>query len=256
MTTEFTHAIVRRPCEEMIQGLTSSDLGIPDFALAQEQHAHYIKSLEKCGLEIKVLEADSRFPDSCFIEDVALCTPKCAIITNPGASSRRRETDGMKEILQSYYKHIERIESPGTVEAGDIMMVGDHYYIGISARTNIDGADQMIRILEKYEMSGSKVPLKEVLHLKTGLSYLENNNLLISGEFVNDPRFESFTKIVIDSEEAYAVNSVWVNGNVIVPAGFPETTSKIEKAGYNVLTTPVSEFQKLDGGLSCLSLRF
>lgn len=136
------------------------------------------------------------------------------------------------------------------------MMVGDHYYIGISERTNSDGADQMIRILKNHGMSGSKIRLKEVLHLKTGLSYLENNNLLICGEFIDDPVFEQFNKIVIESNEAYAVNSVWINGNVIVPEGFPKTSEKIKEAGYTLITTPVSEFQKLDGGLSCLSLRF
>ncbi len=253
---KFTHAIVRRPCPEMIHGLTSADLGKPHFLLAQEQHNQYISSLESCGLEVRILDADSRFPDSTFVEDVALCTPKCAIITNPGASSRRRETDGMEEILREYYDLIEHIQSPGTVEAGDIMMVGDHYYIGISERTNQNGADQMIRILEKHGLSGSKVPMKEVLHLKTGLSYLENNKLLISGEFVQDPIFDKYSKIVIEPDEAYAVNSLWVNGHVIVPAGFPETAKKIEQAGYPVILLDVSEFQKLDGGLSCLSLRF
>lgn len=253
---KFNYAIVRKPCREIVHGLTSSSLGSPDYSKALEQHVAYVKILEECGLEVRILEADNRYPDSTFIEDVALCTPKCAIITNPGASSRRKETDGMEEILQDYYDIIERILSPGTLEAGDVMMVGDHYYIGISERTNTQGADQLIRILEKYNMSGSKVFLKEVLHLKTGLSYLENNNLLISGEFLHDSEFAHFNKIVIDSSEAYAVNSLWINGNVIVPAGFPQTAEKVKQAGYAVILVKVSEFEKLDGGLSCLSLRF
>ena len=255
-TTEFKQAIARKPCREMAQGLTSSSLGSPDYFRAVEQHSGYIKILEECGLKVRILEADNRYPDSTFIEDVALCTPKCAIITNPGALSRRRETDGMDKILRDYYDIIERIFSPGTLEAGDVMMVGKHYYIGISERTNTQGADQLIRILEKHDMTGSKVLLKDVLHLKTGLSYLENNNLLISGEFVNNSEFSNFNKIVIDLSEAYAVNSLWINGNVIVPEGFPQTAEKIKQAGYPVIYAEVSEFQKLDGGLSCLSLRF
>ena len=105
-------------------------------------------------------------------------------------------------------------------------------------------------------MTGSTVEMDEFLHLKTGLSYLENNNLLISGEFVNRQEFSSFNKIVIDEDEGYAANSVWINGNVLIPAGHPQTTGKIKAAGYNTIELEMSEFQKLDGGLSCLSLRF
>lgn len=252
----FKNAIVRKPSKEMVGGLSSANLGKPNFKLAQVQHQQYISLLQACGLNLTILEADSRFPDSTFIEDVALCTPECAIITNPGAPSRRRETEGLEVVLRKFYENIEHISTPGTVEAGDIMMVGDHFYIGISARTNEEGAGQMIRLLEKYGFTGSKVPLKKVLHLKTGLSYLENNKLLISGEFIELPEFESFDKIIIEPEEAYAVNSLWINDKVIVPAGFPRTAKKISQAGYEVLLAEVSEFEKLDGGLSCLSLRF
>ena len=135
-------------------------------------------------------------------------------------------------------------------------MVGSHFYIGISERTNEQGADQLISILKAFWMTGSKVPLSEMLHLKSGLSYLENNTMLVSGEFIGTPEFERFLKIEIDKEEGYAANSLWVNGTVIVPKGFPKTKSKIEAAGYSTIELDVSEFQKLDGGLSCLSLRF
>jgi len=252
----FKNAIVRKPCPTLVKGLTSASLGSPDFVKAQEQHKLYVDALRSCGLEVEVLEADSQFPDSVFVEDVALCTPECAIVTNPGAPSRNGEKLKIKSVLESYYEQVESIQAPGSLDAGDVMMVGQHYYIGISQRTNIQGADQLIEILERYGMTGSTVPLAEMLHLKSGLSYLEQNHLLISGEFINHPAFAEFQKIEVDANESYAANSLWINSTVLVPAGFPRTLAKIKKAGYRTLILDVSEFRKLDGGLSCLSLRF
>lgn len=252
----FRNAIVRKPCPEMVNGLTTSQLGKPDFKRALAQHARYIEILIECGLQVTVLEGDNKYPDSTFIEDVALCTSQCAVITNPGAITRNREKDGMRQVLQKYYNNIGEIKSPGTLDAGDVMMVDNHYYIGISERTNHDGAEQLLKILQRYGMTGSEVPLKNMLHLKTGLSYLEQNNLLISGELLDNTEFETFNRIVVDENEAYAANSLWINGIVIVPKGYHETKKKIEKAGYTTIETDVSEYQKLDGGLSCLSLRF
>jgi dimethylargininase len=240
----------------MINGLTTAGLGTPDYQKALIQHNMYVDALKECGLHVTVLDRDNEYPDSTFIEDLSLCTRSCAIITNPGAPSRNGETRAMKPILQEFYKNIEEIRSPGTLDAGDVMMVGNHFYIGISERTNQDGAKQLISILQKYTMTGSKVPLKKMLHLKTGLSYLEKNNLLISGEFLAYTKFKKFSRIVIDEKEQYAANSLWINGKVLVPKGFFQTKTKIEQAGYATIELDVSEFRKLDGGLSCLSLRF
>jgi dimethylargininase len=136
------------------------------------------------------------------------------------------------------------------------MMVGTHFYIGISNRTNIAGANQLIDILVRFNMTGSKVPLSKMLHLKSGVSYLENNILLKAGEFRNNKIFDNFSGIEIEDDENYAANSLWVNGKVIVAEGFPKTRAKIEKAGFETIILDVSEFRKVDGGLSCLSLRF
>lgn len=252
----FTKAIVRTPCKAMVDGLSSANLGKPDYQKALVQHADYIEALKECGLQMTVLPADEEFPDSTFVEDVALMTPPCAILTNPGAPSRRQETRSILSTIRGFYTDVETIEAPGTVEAGDIMMVGDHYYIGLSERTNQAGADQMIVFLESYGLQGSVIELSEVLHLKTGLGYLENNNLLACGEFLTKPEFQQYKLIEVDPREAYAANSVWINGTVLTPKGFPETSAAIASAGYNVRKVDVSEFQKLDGGLSCLSLRF
>jgi len=252
----FTKAIVRTPCKAMVDGLSSADLGKPDYQKALLQHADYIEALKECNLQVTILQADEEFPDSTFVEDVALMTPRCAILTNPGAPTRRLETRSMLETIREFYADVGMIEAPGTVDAGDIMMVGDHYYIGLSERTNQAGAKQMITILENHGLHGSMVELTEVLHLKTGLGYLENNNLLACGEFLRKAEFQRYHLLKVDPDEAYAANSVWVNGTVLTPRGFPKTTTLIKSAGYTIREVDVSEFQKLDGGLSCLSLRF
>ncbi|MGX6971196.1 dimethylarginine dimethylaminohydrolase family protein [Vagococcus bubulae] len=254
----FKNVIVRVPSKNISEGITSVDEGKPIYEKALVQHENYVSALTKAGVNVTVLEPKDDFPDSCFVEDVALCTSKCAIITRPGALSRQEEANlpDMLEALTQFYDTIEYITEPGTVEAGDIMMVGDHFYIGLSERTNIDGANQMIAILEKHGLSGEVVELSEVLHLKTGLSYLENNHLLVSGEFKTAPQFEAFNKIAIDDDEAYGANCIWVNDYVLVPKGYPKVQQKIEALGYNVIVVDTSEFRKIDGGLSCLSLRF
>jgi dimethylargininase len=252
----FTKAIVRTPCKAMISGISSANLGRPDYKKALVQHADYVEALKECSLQVTVLPIDENFPDSTFVEDVALMTPHCAIITRPGAPTRTLETESIIPSIRKFYTKVEMIEAPGNLEAGDIMMVGKHYYIGLSERTNLAGAQQMIAILERYGMHGSVVELTEVLHLKTGLGYLENNNLLACGEFLVKPEFQQFNLLKVDPEEAYSANSVWINDTVLTPKGFPKTSSLIESAGYRVRQVDVSEFQKLDGGLSCLSLRF
>jgi len=142
------------------------------------------------------------------------------------------------------------------MEGGDVMMVGDHFYIGRSARTNAEGIRQFIEILEKHGLTGSEVPLELVLHLKTGVNYIENNNMLVSGEFVTKPDFEKYNHILVPEDEAYAANCIWINDKVIIPEGYPTVEKAVREAGYEVLLVDTSEYKKLDGGLSCLSLRF
>ncbi len=252
----FSNAIVKTPAASMINGLTTAGLGQPDYELALVQHQNYISALKSCGVNVHILESDERYPDSTFIEDVALLTPVCAILTRPGALSRRGEVAGLEEVLLEYFSDIEQINSPGTVEAGDIMMAGSHYYIGLSERTNRAGAEQMIAILERYGLTGSMIELQEVLHLKTGVAYLENNNLVACGEFIRHPEFNSYNILEISTEESYAANCIWVNNKILIPQGYPMSLETIQSAGYEVLEIDVSEFRKLDGGLSCLSLRF
>lgn len=255
----FQHVIVRRPCPSVCDGITSApELGKPDYQKALCQHDAYIEALKRCGVDVTVLDAMDEFPDSCFVEDTAVLTPNCAIISNPGAPTRQRESFYMVETIKRFYPEdrIEYITPPGTLEGGDVMMVGNHFYVGLSARTNQEGCRQFIAALEKHGHTGSVVPLEKVLHLKTGLAYLENNNLLVAGEFCEKAEFARFNKIEIAPDESYAANCIWVNGTVLIPAGYPRARAAIEHAGYPVIEVDTSEFRKIDGGLSCLSLRF
>jgi len=251
----FKRAIVTTPGESMLSGLTTAKLGLPNYEKALVQHAEYIKVLEECGLKVSILEKNEQYPDSTFVEDVALLTKECAIITKLGTPSRSGETVEIKNELSDYYTNIEKVREPGIVEAGDIMMVGSHFYIGISARTNESGAGQVIEYLEKYGMSGTLVKLDKMLHLKTGVAYLEQNNLVATGELLTKEEFQNFNILKIDDDESYAANCVWVNDRVLIPKGYPKARETIASAGYSTIEVEVSEFRKLDGGLSCLSLR-
>jgi dimethylargininase len=220
------------------------------------QHGKYVEALQKCGLDVRILPADERYPDSVFVEDTALLTPEFAIITNPGAASRQGEIITMEKTVRDFYDHVEFIRDPGTLEAGDVMMAGSHFYIGLSERTNREGALQLITILENFGMSGSLVSISGMLHLKSGTSYLENNTMLVFESLQDHPAFKTYNRIPVPEHEAYAANSVWVNDIVLVPLGYPETLKNITYAGYETIVLDMSEFRKLDGGLSCLSLRF
>jgi len=252
----FRRAVVRRPCRNFVHGLTTAELGPPDFDRALGQHAAYVEALRSCGVEVVVLEGDERFPDSTFVEDPAVVTDRLAVITRLGAPSRRGEEAAIAEALAPFFPRPERIQGPGTLDGGDVLQAGSHFFIGLSGRTNRHGAEQLAAILKKYRYSASLVGLKDVLHLKTGVAHLGGADILAAGELLRKPDFRNFDLIPVADEESYAANSVWVNGTVLMPSGFEETKRAVERAGYPVLALDVSEFQKLDGGLSCLSLRF
>lgn len=252
----FSKAIVRIPAKSLADGISSAGLGKPDYQLTLDQHGHYVEALKSCGLEVTVIDADDRYPDSMFIEDTALLVPRCAIVTYPGAEARRGEVDAVASQLAGFYDRIDAIQSPGTVDAGDIMMVGEHCYIGLSERTNAEGASQMIGYLQAAGYNGSTISISESLHLKSSVSYLENNNLAVTGELCDKSEFADFNRIEIDQSERSAANCVWINDHVLIASGKPQTTEEIRALGYSMIELDVSEFEKLDGGLSCLSLRF
>ena len=240
----------------MVDGLTTAHLGKPEYEKALRQHGRYVQVLKELGLEVVVLPPDGKFPDSTFVEDTALLTPRGVVITRPGAPSRRGETAAIRKTLTAYFENIREINAPGTVDAGDILQVESHYYIGLSERTNQSGAQQMIRILDEWGYSASTIPLKNMLHLKSGVAYLSNNFLVVAGELLGRPEFDHFEQIKIIADESYAANCLSINGTILMPAGFPVTRTALQKTGQPVIEVELSEFRKIDGGLSCLSLRF
>ncbi|MFP5111506.1 dimethylarginine dimethylaminohydrolase family protein [Bacillaceae bacterium C204] len=252
----YKNTIVKIPSESYICGLTTSDLGRPILEKALEQHQAYIEALKKCGTDVTILPSKIEFPDSTFVEDTAVLTPKFAVISNPGALSRNGEIHEMEPVIKSFYETIYYIKSPGTLDGGDILQIEDHFYIGISARTNHDGAEQLKQILESEGYKGTIIPLEKFFHLKTGITYLGNQTIVVAGEFIDHPEFNSYQKIVVPPEEEYAANCIRVNDYVIIPAGYPVTRQKLNGAGYQTIELEMSEFRKQDGGLSCLSLRF
>ncbi|MBY0121428.1 dimethylarginine dimethylaminohydrolase family protein [Bacillus sp. S/N-304-OC-R1] len=252
----FKNTIVKTPGDTYINGLTTSDLGTPIYEKTLEQHAAYIEALKKCNVEVHVMPKNNDFPDSTFVEDTAVLTAEFAVISNPGADSRNREIVEMEPAIKGFYDKIYYIKSPGLLDGGDVLQADDHFYIGISERTNQEGAEQLKEILESENYKATIVPLKEFFHLKTGIAYLGNNKMVVAGEFIDHPDFASYDKIIVPAEETYAANCIQVNDYVIIPAGFPQTKKLINDAGYETIELEMSEFRKLDGGLSCLSLRF
>ena len=252
----FKTAIVKVPCTAIVDGLTTLNIGKPDYNRAKEQHKDYVNALKECGLDVVVMGPDEKFPDSTFIEDTAVLTEKCAVITIPRPFSRRGEEKKVEKILKYFYRIFEYISPPGTLEGGDVMRVEDHFYVGISSRTNLEGANQLINILQRYGYTGSTIMLENMLHLKSGVAYMGKNNLLAVEKFKEEPAFSKFNIIPVCADEAYSANSILINDCVLVPKGFENTKRDVEKAGYKTRTLDVSEFMKLEGGLSCLSLRF
>lgn len=252
----FNNIIVKKPGKSYVNGLTTSDLGEPDFDVLLEQHEAYIHALEKCEVSIEVLPANEDFPDSTFVEDTAVLTPEFAIICNPGTESRIDETKEMEPVLKGHYKTMHYIKDPGYVDGGDVLQIEEQFYIGISDRTNEEGAKQFKEIVEKNGYQATIIPLKKFFHLKTGISYLGNNTVAVAGEFIDHPAFNDYKKIIVPEEEEYAANCIRVNDYVILPKGFTNTHKKIKDANFKTIEVPTSEFQKHDGGLSCLSLRF
>lgn len=252
----FTRATVRRPGGSFTDGLTSANLGKSSLSRALEQHDAYIAALEQCGLDVTVLPADERYPDATFIEDTAVLTPRVAIITNPGAASRNGEKSITRPVVKEFYPEVAEIEPPGTLDGGDVLAVNNHLYIGLTARTNKQGAAQLIEVLEMNGYSGSTVSLNSFLHLKTGVAWIGAQELIAAGELIDHPAFHAFNITPVLPEETYAANCIRINEHILMPAGFPGVRDVLTRKSHPLIEVEMSEFQKMDGGLSCLSLRF
>jgi dimethylargininase len=255
----FEHAIVRPPAENFASGLTTVNFGVPSIELSLDQHQKYCAALKTCGLGLIRLEPDLDFPDSTFVEDAAVLTPHAAILTNPGAESRKGEIESIRPTLAQNFQKIYEIEAPGTLDGGDICEAGRHFFIGISKRTNIAGGRQLAGFLEQEGYTSSFVSVEEVpgiLHLKSGIAYLGENTLVLIDALAGLPQFEGFEIVRVDPLEDYAANCVRVNNFVLIADGYPHLTHELNQRGFSPMPLDMTEYRKMDGGLSCLSLRF
>ena len=255
----FTKAIVRIPGANFDAGLTTVSLGRPNFDQVLTQHTRYCEALVECGLTLTTLDADLRFPDSTFVEDTAILTEHGAVLTRPGAPSREGEVAAIRPAILDFFPSPLTIEAPGPVDGGDICEAGNHFFIGLSLRTNEAGAEQLAAHLAGFGYTSCSIdvrPMTTILHLKSGISYIEENTLVVMEEMATNPQFAGFDLIRVDAEESYAANCVRVNGRVLLAKGFPRLTAALEDRGFHPTILDMSEFQKMDGGLSCLSLRF
>lgn len=251
----FTHAITRLPGKNFADGLTAAKLGRPDYNLILQQHHAYRQALLSLGLDVVVLPAELTYPDGYFVEDPAIITPKIAVITRPGAPSRLGEETSLSPFLQ-YYRPLSYIREPGTVDGGDVLMVREHFFIGLSERTNREGANQLVNFLVGAGHTAETVPVAAGLHLKSSVNFVGNNTLLVTKNLSGYPGFSTYNKIILDEDEEYAANTLWVNHNLLMPKGFPNTHTKLTGLGLPIIELDVSEVRKMDGGLTCMSLRF
>ena len=259
MNETFNHAIVRTPGANFAEGLTTVSLGKPDFAKVLAQHAAYCNALQACGLTLTTLPADLHHPDSTFVEDTAVLTDTLAVLTRPGAPTRAGEVDAIRDTIARFYPTPEQIEAPGTLDGGDICEAGTHFFIGVSHRTNPEGARQLAALLAPHGYTSSIIDIRSmstILHLKSGIAYIGDNTLVVMEEMAANEQFRNYHRIVVPAPDTYAANCVRINDRVFIAARYPKLAAQLTQRGFHPLVLDMSEFQKMDGGLSCLSLRF
>jgi dimethylargininase len=253
----FSHAITRLPAATATAGLRAVDMGTPDIGLMRQHHADYVAALHAQGADVTELPALPAYPDAQFVEDTALCLPEGAIIMRPGAVSRLGEAAEMAPVLARFYDEVLTIEGPGTIEAGDILVTEREILVGQSARTNSAGIAELADLVARwgYRLRELATP-PGVLHFKTDCSLLDAETILSTPRLAAAGGFAGYRVIHTAPGEEAAANAIRYNDALIVPAGFPRTAEVLIEAGYNLVPVGNSECGKLDGGMSCLSLRF
>lgn len=227
-----------------------------DVNRARSQHAQYENLLTDLGCEVRRLPEEPDLPDSVFVEDTAIVLDDVAVITRPGASLRRNETQSIAEVL-SEYRTIKQITDPGTLDGGDVLRIGRTLYVGNSVRSNITGIKQLMEIVASYGYDVEVVEVKGCLHLKSAASLVGEETLLINRSWVDADSFGGSREFIeIDPGEPYAANALLVGDELMYPQSFPRTRLRLESSGIGVRVVDVSELQKAEGALTCCSLIF
>lgn len=251
----FTTAITRIPALSATEGLRATDMGNPDIMKMLAQHRDYLLALKSAGMVVVELPPLEAFPDAQFVEDTALCLPGLAIMMRPGAESRRGEVAPMRKALSLIFDQIVDIED-GFIEAGDILVTEREVLVGRSARTDSQGIASLKAILDQHGYSLRVVETPpDVLHFKTDCGIVDDNAVVSTHRLAASGCFEGYDIHLIPEGEEPAANMIRVNDHVIMPEGFPQTQAMLENARYQVITVGNSECAKIDGGMSCLSLR-
>jgi len=224
-------------------------------AKAMEQHRTYEKCLMELGARLISLPADPRFPDGVFVEDPAIVLDEVAVITRPGAESRRGETESIAQALAPF-RELRRIQAPATLEGGDVIHVGTTLYVGLSQRTNREGIAQLAAILNPFGYRVVAVEVHGCLHLKSGACWAGSNVILANRQWINAAAFRDFQIIDVAGDEPSAADVLPIGGKLLVPANFVHTLEILERAGIKVLPIDVSELQKAEAGVTCMSLLF
>jgi dimethylargininase len=248
ITRQVSPAIAR--CE-----LTHLERVAIDVELAQAQHRQYEVCLAALGCEVQSLPAEPDLPDSVFIEDAAIVLDELAIITRPGADSRRPETVSIARALEPY-RRLVNIEAPSTVDGGDVLRVGKTLYVGLSSRSNPSAIEQMQSALRPYGYTVQGVPVQGCLHLKSAVTQAAEDALLINPNWVDKRTFRTWRLIEVDAAEPYAGNALLIGGTLIYPASFPRTRERLEAHDIHMMTVDVSELAKAEGAVTCCSLVF
>ena len=254
----FSHAITRRPAASITAGLRAVDTGAPSLDLMLRHHADYVATLRATGAMVIELAALEAFPDSVFVEDTALCLPEGAVIMRPGAPSRLGEAAAMAPHLRGLYGQVVGVTGADSfIEGGDILVTEREILVGRSARTNAAGIAELTRLVAPWGH-----PVREVftppgvLHFKTDCSLLDAETILATERLAASGCFAGYKVIHTAAGEEAAANSIRFNAVVLAPQGFPRTRAALVRAGFDVAEIGNSECAKLDGGMSCLSLRF
>ena len=254
----LTHALVRPPGDSFAAAISSTGAAI-DVALARAQHAAYCQALAAAGLIVETLPPDERFPDSCFTQDPAVviggrdATARRAIIGRPGAPSRQGEEDAVAAALTGRFP-LTRLVPPATLEGGDVLILPDRVVVGKSGRTNAAGIAQLAVALAGTGLPVYAASVEPYLHLLTVVTHLGQGVLLAIEGWSLPPPLADLDVLRVPPEEAYAANSLGIGEHVIVPAGHPRTETMLRAHGFDILSVPMSEFAKADGGVTCLSL--
>lgn len=254
---QFTHAVCRTPAASVTAGLRAENRGDPDPDRFAREHAAYVAALRAEGVKVAELGAHPDFPDSVFIEDPALILGGCAIMLRPGADSRRGEADALRPQLAPLVDDLIDLPGTGAIEGGDILCSDDEVLVGLSARTDVKGAEALRGIAADfgYRLRILETP-PEILHFKTDCALLDSETVLATRRLSESGAFDGFRVIEVPDGEEQAANAVRINATVFLADGFPRTADALVRAGYGVRQLSVTQAALVDGGLSCMSLRY